>query len=89
MRRDENGTIVIEGDSPTEDAESLLQLLQASRRLSWTGPNAGIFTPLSCRSSLPPNRRLQALAAIPGSGSGYHPAVRLIALTKAILAAGV
>ena len=38
MRRDENGTIVIEGDSPTEDAELLLQLLQATPQavLDWT-----------------------------------------------------
>jgi hypothetical protein len=38
VRRDENGTIVIEGDSPTEDAELLLQLLQATPQavLDWT-----------------------------------------------------
>ena len=38
MRRGENGTIVIEGDSPAEDAELLLQLLQATPQavLDWT-----------------------------------------------------
>ena len=38
MRRDDNGTIVIEGDSPAEDAEPLLQLLQATPQpvLDWT-----------------------------------------------------
>lgn len=37
MRRDDNGTIVIEGDSPAEDAELLLQLLQATPQalLDW------------------------------------------------------
>jgi hypothetical protein len=36
--RDDNGTILIEGDSPAEDAELLLQLLQATPRalLDWT-----------------------------------------------------
>ena len=38
LRRDDNGTIVIEGDSPAEDAERLLQLLQATPQavLDWT-----------------------------------------------------
>jgi hypothetical protein len=38
VRRDSKGTIVIEGDSPAEDAELLLQLLQATPRavLDWT-----------------------------------------------------
>jgi hypothetical protein len=38
VRRDENGTIVMEGDSPAEDAELLLQLLQATPQavLDWT-----------------------------------------------------
>lgn len=30
MRRDDDGTIVLEGDSQVEDAELLLQLLQAT-----------------------------------------------------------
>jgi hypothetical protein len=36
--RDDNGTILIEGNSPAEDAELLLQLLQATPRalLDWT-----------------------------------------------------
>jgi len=38
VRRDDNGTIVIEGDSLAEDAELLLQLLQATPQalLDWS-----------------------------------------------------
>ena len=38
VRRHENGTIVLEGDCPVEDAETLLQMLQATPGvpLDWT-----------------------------------------------------
>jgi hypothetical protein len=38
VRRHENGTIVLEGDCPVEDAEPLLQMLQGNPHptLDWT-----------------------------------------------------
>jgi hypothetical protein len=41
VRRDDNGTIILEGKCPVEDAEPLLQLLQAfpSAPLDWTRCN--------------------------------------------------
>lgn len=38
VRRDDNGTVILEGKCPVEDAEPLLQLLQASPSapLDWT-----------------------------------------------------
>jgi hypothetical protein len=39
VRRDEGGTIVLEGDCPVEDAEPLLQLLQSkpTTPCDWSG----------------------------------------------------
>jgi hypothetical protein len=41
VRRHDDGTILLEGVCPVEDAESLLQLLQATpeARLDWTRSN--------------------------------------------------
>jgi hypothetical protein len=39
IRRDDNGSIVLDGNCPVEDAEPLLQLLQSTLepRCDWTG----------------------------------------------------
>ena len=49
VRRDDSGTIVLEGVCPVEDAEPLLQLLQATPRRRSIGRDAPSSTPPSCR----------------------------------------
>ena len=77
VRREENGTVVLEGNCPVEDAEPLLQMLQATPR------SALRLDPLqpsayrgSSRSSWRPGPRWSDPAETLGSNNGsFRPQV--------------
>ena len=71
VSRRSDGTIVLEGTCPVEDAEPLLQMLLATPAapVDWT--HAITCIRRSCRSSWPPGPHSPDPAAMLGSSSGW------------------